>query len=612
MDRPRRLSRGYSTWLLYVVFSSMAFLLNGMGAVLAPLQKELGVTRGQVAFYPSLFALGLLVVGLAGGQFVGRIGRAAALRLSVAGMMLGGLLIAAPSRVTTLLGALSLGLGAALLIQLVPALLAAMQPRAPAATIGEANGLASAASVLAPLAVAAALAAGLGWRAGYLVAPLVALAALTLPVWRLVLPNAPSSITASQSSTAAPMLGRWVDLLLSVSVEFCFVFWAASAVITWDHASLSQAPAVAALFLVGMATARALSARIIRRIHEPRVLVLACTAIAAAGFVLFWAAPTLALAGAGLLLAGLGVALLYPTTVSRVVAAWPQAPDRAAARAALASGIAIGGAPFLLAQLSDAIGLRSAFLIVPALLVILAIRVGSNRIRHWGELDHHRRLTWRATIRSELLRDYRSWHEQYDDPTSPLAERLRIVQHRLGELLSAAPAGPIRLISMCAGQGRDVIGVLPGHERRSDVRGVLVELDPANVSLAREAATDAGLTSLEVIEGDASKSDIYESFVPADVVLACGIFGNVSGADVENTVRTLSMLCNRGAAVIWTRHRREPDLNREIRRWLVESGFEELSFDAPDNASLSGIGTMRLGAAPAPWRRGHRFFTFVR
>jgi hypothetical protein len=210
-----------------------------------------------------------------------------------------------------------------------------------------------------------------------------------------------------------------------------------------------------------------------------------------------------------------------------------------------------------------------------------------------------------------MLRDYRSWHDQYDDPTSSLAERLRIVQHRLGELLSAAPPGPIRLISMCAGQGRDVIGVLPGHERRSDATAVLVELDPANVSLAREAAAVCG-TSLEVIEGDASKSDIYEAYVPADIVLACGIFGNVSDSDVENTVRTLSMLCNRGAAVIWTRHRREPDLNREIRRWLVESGFEELSFDAPANASLSGIGTMRLIDAPAPWRSGHRFFSFVR
>jgi MFS family permease len=370
------LSRGRATWLLYGVFSSMAFLLNGLGAVLPPLQRELHVSRGQVAFYPSLFAVGLVVVGVSGGPLVGRIGRATALRLAIAALILGGVLIAAPVQIATLLGALLMGLGGALLIQLVPAILSASQPQAPAAAIGEANGLASATSVLAPLAVSASLAAGLGWRAGYLAAPLVALAGLALPAWRLAMPNAHVTARDAPNGAQSPMLGRWLDLLLAVSVEFCMVFWAASAFIAWDRATLTQAPALASLFLVGMAIARAWSARIIRRIPDQRVLVLACAAAALAGFALFWAAPTLALAATGLLLTGLGVALLYPTTVSRVIAAWPQAPDRASARAALGSGLAIGIAPLLLAQLSDRIGLRTAFLIVPALLLVLAVRGG--------------------------------------------------------------------------------------------------------------------------------------------------------------------------------------------------------------------------------------------
>lgn len=375
MERAGGLSRGYATWLLYGVFACMAFLLNGLGAVLAPLQIELHVSRGEVAFYPTLFAAGLVVVGLGGGRLVSRIGRSAALRLAIAGMMLGGLLIAAPVQIATLLGALLLGLGAALLIQLVPAVLSAMQPQAPAAAIGEANGLASAASVLAPLAVATTLAAGLGWRTGYLALPLLALAVITFPAWRLAMPDGSTPAGEVKSGVRSPMIGRWLDLLLAVSVEFCLVFWAASAFIAWDRASLSQAPALASLFLVGMATARALSLRIIRRMPDPRVLMLACAATAMAGFALFWAAPTLTLAAAGLLVTGLGIALLYPTTVSRVIAAWPQAPDAAAARAALASGLAIGIAPFALAQLSDAIGLRVAFLIVPVLLLVLALRV---------------------------------------------------------------------------------------------------------------------------------------------------------------------------------------------------------------------------------------------
>jgi hypothetical protein len=211
-----------------------------------------------------------------------------------------------------------------------------------------------------------------------------------------------------------------------------------------------------------------------------------------------------------------------------------------------------------------------------------------------------------------MLRDYQAWHDQYDDGTSSLAQRLRIVQARLRELLLEAPPGPIRVISMCAGQGRDLIAILPGHGRQSDVTAILVELDPRNVELARAAAVKAGLTQVKVIEGDASISDIFAPFIPADIVLACGIFGNISDLDIENTVRSLSMLCGARAAIIWTRHRREPDLTQRIRRWLGESGFEERSFDAPENATASGIGTARLTAAPAAFEHGFRFFKFVR
>lgn len=210
------------------------------------------------------------------------------------------------------------------------------------------------------------------------------------------------------------------------------------------------------------------------------------------------------------------------------------------------------------------------------------------------------------------LRDYRAWHDQYDNPGSALAQRLRTVQRRLAQLLDSAPSGRVRVISMCASQGRDLLTVLPRHPRRADVSATLVELDSDNVRVARAAAAAEGLTSVEVVEGDASISDTYEALGPADVLLVCGIFGNVSDADIENTVRTISMLCKPGAATVWTRHRREPDLTRRIRRWLAEAGFAELTFDALDNESRSGVGTARLIDPPEPWRPGHRFFTFIR
>jgi hypothetical protein len=165
---------------------------------------------------------------------------------------------------------------------------------------------------------------------------------------------------------------------------------------------------------------------------------------------------------------------------------------------------------------------------------------------------------------------------------------------------------------MCAGQGRDLLGVLPAHPRRADVTSVLIEIDEGNATWARDAAARAGLRRFEVVEADAAMSNVYASYVPADVVLACGIFGNISDADLEGTVRHVSMLGRTGTSLIWTRHRLEPDLTPSIRRWFADSGFEELSFDALENENKYSIGVARLVGAPRPFQPGYRFFTFTR
>ena len=61
------------------------------------------------------------------------------------------------------------------------------------------------------------------------------------------------------------------------------------------------------------------------------------------------------------------------------------------------------------------------------------------------------------------------------------------MQGHLRAELDHAPAGDMRLISLCAGQGRDVIGVLAGHPRRGGVRARLVVLDEHNFAFARQA-----------------------------------------------------------------------------------------------------------------------------
>jgi hypothetical protein len=93
-------------------------------------------------------------------------------------------------------------------------------------------------------------------------------------------------------------------------------------------------------------------------------------------------------------------------------------------------------------------------------------------------------------------RDWLDWHDLYDVADSSPARRLRVVRRRVAEALDAVPAGPVTVVSMCAGQGRDLLGVLVEHPRRGDVRALLVELDPRNAAVAeRTARAEAGTPS---------------------------------------------------------------------------------------------------------------------
>jgi hypothetical protein len=213
-----------------------------------------------------------------------------------------------------------------------------------------------------------------------------------------------------------------------------------------------------------------------------------------------------------------------------------------------------------------------------------------------------------------VSRDWAQWHDGYDDPASPLSARLALVQRRLAEALAAAPPGPVRLLSLCAGQGHDVLGVLPGHPRRADVRAVLVELDPRNARLAEQRAAMTGSKAVAVRQADAAVVAGYADAVPADVLMLCGIFGNVPEADIARTIAAAPALCAPGGTVIWTRHRRPPDLTPRLRDWFGRAGFDELAFDSPDSDGRTSVGVHRLAAGAARDRAtgllAGRLFTF--
>ncbi len=103
-----------------------------------------------------------------------------------------------------------------------------------------------------------------------------------------------------------------------------------------------------------------------------------------------------------------------------------------------------------------------------------------------------------------------------------------------------------------------------------------------------------------------------------DVLMLCGIFGNISDADVEHCVEAARALVRPGGTVIWTRGSRVPDDPTDqrgdpaewVRGLFAAAGFEEVAFVAPPDASYR-VGMCRLEGADHGWAPQWSF-SFVR
>lgn len=203
--------------------------------------------------------------------------------------------------------------------------------------------------------------------------------------------------------------------------------------------------------------------------------------------------------------------------------------------------------------------------------------------------------------------DWFAWHSPYDDPGSVLSRRLAMVQARLSEAVDRCRPGRVQVLSMCAGQGRDILGVLARHPRAGDVAARLVESDPRNAAVARRGASR--FAQIEVVEADAGRTDAYAGAVPADIVLACGVFGNISDEDIRQTIVAFPTLCAPGAAVIGTRHRKAPDLTPQVRAWFRSAGFAQEDFGVSEDTFMA-VGSHRLTGKALPFRPGQHLFRF--
>ncbi len=341
-----------------VAQAALGFSVGGIAGSLLLLSRDLGVDYASLAWIASTFGVGLLVVGVCFRVLLRR-GPQPLLRVAALTAAVGAVLIAlGPSVAAAAAGGLLLGLGNATLALLTPTLLHGPDS---GRLLARATGVACVTGILAPPTLAAVDGTGLTGRLGFAVVAVPLLVLATTTRARRGTPDGPPPPTTVAAPVVPDLPGRhvvrrWVAVVLAVSVEFCFVVWG---VVRLQDAGLSTAAAttVSTVFVAGMAVGRIGAARLARL----RSVVPAASGLVAAATLLISLATGPVPVAVGLAVAGLAVALIYPATLSRLLAT--TAPERGAAIGALASGTAILLAPTGLGLLAGVLDLRPALLV---------------------------------------------------------------------------------------------------------------------------------------------------------------------------------------------------------------------------------------------------------
>ena len=365
------LSRDRLTWMVYCQLGIWGYFLYGFGPTIPLLRDDLHVSHAVGGLHATVTASAAIVVGLVGDPLVRRFGRLWLLWGGITLLCLGTVGYCATRMLpVTLTSALVFGVGGALIVNMANAtLMDHHEERGPAA-LSEANAVAGAAGIAAPLVVGLVVAVGVGWRAGLLVTlPLAAATALVFG--RVRMPHAHD--TAAHRRGRA-RLGRrfwitWVMLVCTVGVEFCLSLWASELLRRRDGMPAWAATAAWSILLVGLTVSRVFGGRLVLA-HGLDWLLGRALVVLGLGFVAFWLATTPWLAVPALAVAGLGLGVQYPLTAGRAIAAAGGRSDLAAGRLSVAAGLAAGGAPFVLGALADRYGVHTAFLLVPLLVVV--------------------------------------------------------------------------------------------------------------------------------------------------------------------------------------------------------------------------------------------------
>ncbi len=359
-------ARDRFTWLAYFMLAYYAYLQAALGPLMPFLAAELELSYTLRGLHFSAFALGMIIAGTTADRVAKRFGRTALFWGGGAGMAAGVvILIMGQTASITIFGSFVMGTIGTYLLVMIQATLADHHGAGRAVALTESNVGASAAAMLAPLLISQVEGLGFSWRFAML-AMVVAWIIVLLTQSRVPVPRAPVEVCeGARTKTRLPPLFwvYWLVVLLSVSVEWSAGFWAADFLENVVGLARIDAAAAMTTFYLAILLGRLIGSRLSRIVSPNRLLLLA-SVILLAGFPVFWLSRSAVMALPGLFLMGLGIANLFPMTLSIVSNLVPEMANVASARTSLAAGIAILVMPQVLGSTADQVGIQAAFGIV--------------------------------------------------------------------------------------------------------------------------------------------------------------------------------------------------------------------------------------------------------